>query len=244
MTRVSNGQMQHIRTNTHKRKPPHELRVVRTVAKDQTGLFGTLDTLRETTGNFVDYKDNDRLGVTVMMLGPLLQRLLGVGAGRQVPLKDLQETETDLKRAMQGARYQQYNVPLLDPAFNPLDLYGVGKKWLGIRLSPRVLWLAGERAMVEKYFKDTYELSNRDLGRHLVDLRRPHITIGEVRYDQMTADQVAAIRANPSDFVLGADRARQERLVELEGRPALELAVFPDEIGLNGLTIACQPKGS
>ena len=245
MSRVTaNGQMIRARTSIHEQSRPYELRVMRRVAPGQPKLSKVIAALSETTGNFVNYKkDPRRLGVTLMMLGPLMRHLLGTGPGQRVTAEDLRTAEEDLNRRVAHAKYQDYNVPLFDPMFQPLDLYGHKKQYLGIRLSPKDLRLTGDRAIVESYFRGKFRLSENDLDRHLEDLD-PHITIGRVLYGNMDEEQIAALQDNPSTFLLQADRARQERLVEFEGRPAVVPIVFPEAIGLNGLRIVCQPKGS
>lgn len=243
MGRVNNGQMNRIRSNTHRDSISHELRVVRTVAPDQPELFGALALLRETTGNLVKYKDDDELGVTMLMLDPLMRRVFGVGPGQRVPVADLRRAEKDLNERLSHAQYQNYDIPLHDKVAWPLQLYGTGDHYLGIVLSFKDLRLHGDRAIVQQYFMDEYGISRGEFKRHVAGLR-PHVTIGEVQYGEMDYEQKAAIRNNPSSFLLGAARTLQERLVEFEGREAVLPVIFPDSIALNGLTIACQPKGS
>ncbi len=255
MARFGNSQMQRIRTDTRKQTPRHELRVVRNVAPGQTALSSVLDILRDTTGNFVDYKKDDKekgghghrpdakLGVTLLMLGPLMRHVFGIGPGQRVPVETLRSVETDLNARMAHAKFQDYSIPLQDQLVNPLGLFGAEDQYLGIVLDEDDLRLTGDRAIVEKYFRDKYQLSRRAMRRHLAELR-PHVTIGEVRYDQMSEEEAAAIRENPSAFIIGAANYRQRRLAELEQGPAPLPVIFPETIMLNGLRIACQPKGS
>lgn len=245
MARVTpNGQMVRARTSTHEQPRQYELRVMRRVAPGQAQLIGAIAALSETTANFVKYKrDPQKLGVTLMMPGPLLRHLLGVGPGQRVTAQDLRQAEEDLNLRVAHAKYQDYTVPLFDPVAEPFGLYGHSKQYLGIRLSPKDLRLTGDRAIVKGYFREKYELSENALDRHLEDLD-PHITIGRVLYNNMTGDQVAAFQGNPSTFLLQADRARQQRLVDFEGREAVVSVILPEAIGLNGLRIVCQPKGS
>lgn len=243
MPHVASGVVPRARSNTRRRTPPQELRVVRGVAPHQPELFGALALLRGTTSNFVEYKDTDELGVTLLMLGPLMRSILGVGPGQRVPPKELRTVETALNDRLAHTRYQDYDIPLEDTVAQPLDLYGRRRQYLGISLRTRDLRMIGDRAVAAAYFRETYGVSNRELGRRLKDLR-PHVTIGEVRYDQMTATEADTLRVDPSAFILGAARTHQEREVELGLQSAVTPVVFPDVVSLNGLRIFCQPKGT
>lgn len=245
MTRVTNnGQLQRIRTSTHRTRPAHELRVSRRVAPGQAKLAGVLDLLRDTTGHLVEYKSTAKLGVTLLMLGPLMRHAFGVGPGQRVPAQTLREVEKDLNARLAHAKFKNYDIPLEDFMTRPLDVYGARDQYLGIALDMEDMRLTGDRAIAERYFKGKYGLSNNEVDKYLGDLR-PHITIGEIRYDQITDEEaVASLQNDPSTFILQASRQKQQRLFEYEDGPPVVPVIFPETISLNGLVIACQPKGS
>lgn len=243
-----NGQMQRIRTNTRRATPPHELRVVRSLAPDQPKLLGVIATLRETTSDIVRYKikDEDRdaskLGVTVAMLGPLMRHMFGVGPGKRVPDEDLRQVEKDLVEHLAHTRDEGYDIGLDEPIGWPLGIYGTSVKYLGIRLDFRDAYLAKDRSMIEDYFRKGHSVSNNDMRKYLVKLR-PHATIGALRTDrQLSYGDDADLLSDPSTFLLKRSLARQERVRELEGEGAVIPVVPPQEISLRGLEVFCQDR--
>lgn len=243
MTWAKGGRVPRIRTDTRTEQPDYELRVVRSVEPGQGQLLSVLALLKETTSDFIRYKTPRKLGVTVLMLGPLMRHVFDIAPGRQVPKNILQNTEEDLRAGMQHAQYQDYRIPLIDPLDgDPIELYGSNHQYVGLRLPKRDLRLTGDRAMVEEYFKRTYGLSNNELDRHLVDLR-PHITIGEVVTSNLSEQDKWDLRRAPYEFIVRASLLRQQRMVDLEDRLAVISPELPETVSLNGLHIVCQRKG-
>ena len=68
-----------IRNQTHKSKGPQwSFRVMRGVAPEQQDLTEQLGYLAEHTREFIDYKNIGKLGVTLLMLDPVLREILDV----------------------------------------------------------------------------------------------------------------------------------------------------------------------
>ena len=242
------------------RKPPisYECRVVRSVAANQPELAGPLRLLKENTSNFVNYKWKEsgkelgRLGVTLVMLEPVLRQILTKNRRGAIRREDVLTFETELREGMEHAQFENYDIPL--DQFSQLALYGRNKQYLGLQLSQRDYRMAADRTMVESYIRDNYDradgevVSKRFLARNLRRME-PHITIGEIDYAALMyrdEDGVMAaekLQADPSSFVFDQAHKRMElHAQEFGANFEPETIVLPDHVTLNGLKIFCQQR--
>jgi hypothetical protein len=236
-----------IRNATRMPAPEYECRVVRSVAPEQPALTNPLDLLRSNTRNLVNYKKAGELGVTLVMLEPVLRQILPNNRRGVIQKDALVDFESELRDNLSHAQYSDYDIPLDN--INPLALYGRQKQYLGLQLDQKDYRLVGDRAMVERYMRDNYDrasgegVSRRFLARNLRRMR-PHITLGEIQYDNLDSEQVRSLHADPSSFMV---RQATEHMVNDRKEPGfsgeIPEIVFPEEVTLNGLRIYCQPKG-
>ena len=235
-----------IRNATQKPQVRYESRVVRTVAPNQPELAVPLQRLGEHTRNFVDYKPLGKLGVTLVMLEPVLRQVLTTNRRGFIPRQALNNFEQELRNELHHAQYADYDIPLQD-SFSPLALYGKHDQYLGIRLHEKDYRLVGDRAVVEQYIRDNYDVGKRFLDRNLKRLR-PHITIGEVHYENLDIEQREALQADPSAFVIreayqGMDAMRRNYGIGIEAMD-LETITFPETVTLNGLSVFVQQRNA
>lgn len=241
-----------IRNATRKPSQRYECRVVRTVERDQPDLSRPLRQLQENTNNFITYKWNEpgkelgRLGVTLVMLEPVLRQILGSNRHGTIRREELTIFEAELRDGMSHAQFSNYDIPLQQ--FEPLALYGRHRQYLGLQLARSDYRMVADRAMVEQYIRDNYDradgqaISRRFLARNLMRIE-PHVTIGEVDYTALTAEQGRALRADPSQFVFDEAYARMEANEQEFGSDfAAQPIIFPEDVTLNGLRIFTQQR--
>ena len=233
------------RSDTRKEPVRYECRVVRSVEANQPELMRPLELLEANTTNYVRY-DLGKMGVTIVMLEPILRHILMKNRRGVIPREDLQRFESALVHDLGHAQYANYDIPL-DP-FNPLALYGKDKNWLGLQFAQRDYRLVGDRAVVETYLRDNYEkpdgnpVSQRFIDQNTRRLK-PHATIGEVRYENMTPEQTVSFQADPTLFLTRAVYDRMERdYIEYGIRHEGEEVVWPETVALDGLRVFCQSK--
>jgi hypothetical protein len=214
---------------------------MRAVEQNQPELKKPLDKLAESTSDVIQYKKFGTLGVTLVMLDPVLRQLMPQDRRGRIPREPLADFEREINEELDHAHYSNYDVPLSDAGFYPLELYGKDKRYLGIRLDKRDYRLIGDRAMVEEYICDNYDVSRRFLARNLVKMS-PHITIGAVRYENMEYEDRQDLHRNPSDFILTRANRQMRADAREYGLPEPEPIEFAETVTLNGLKIFCQQR--
>jgi hypothetical protein len=219
---------------------------MRSVKQDQPELFKPIQSLQENTSNLVTYKKCGELGVTLVMLEPVLRQILTKNHNGTIRREDITDFEVELNEKLEHAQYSDYDIEI--DQFKPLALYGKNKQWLGVQLNREDYRLVGDRAVVEHYIRDNYDrpngegVSKRFLSKNLQRML-PHITIGEVDYSQIPDEELGSFVDNPSQYLI--ERAyermecnRQEYGTSLEVTPI----VFPEQASLNGLRVFCQRR--
>lgn len=230
-----------IRSSTHKQAPHYECRVVRSVAPNQPELSDALGALERHTGNFVNYKEMGKLGVTLVMLEPVLRQIMGTNRKGAISREELTAFERDLNDSVSHSQYADYDIPVHD-SLSPLSLYGKNKQHLAIRLAERDYRLVGDRAVIEQYIKDRYDVGKRFLEKNLVRMS-PHVTIGQVRYENLEPRERESIQDDPTSFVIRRAYDSMQASEEQYGLTAeRRQIIFPEQVTLNGLRIFCQAK--
>jgi hypothetical protein len=238
----------HRRTRHDTRKEPvrYECRITRSAQPDQPELAEPLRLLEANTNNYIQYRGIGKIGVTIMMIEPVLRKILISDRRGIIPKQDLQDFEAELQDNLRHAQYADYDVPV-DPA-QPLALFGRNKDRLALQLHPRDYRLVGDRAVVESYIQDNYEQNDgRPVSRRFLDRNsarfRPHITIGDVRYENMDARQVETFQADPSVFLIRESYRQMASDREDYGESyAVQDIILPEHVALNGLKVFCQQK--
>ncbi|HSX15759.1 MAG TPA: hypothetical protein VLF40_03125 [Candidatus Saccharimonadales bacterium] len=238
--------MPRARRDTRRERTRYECRVTRSLAPNQEDLARPLGLLAANTSNYVEYDELGKVGVTIMMLEPILRRILTPNRRGVISRDSLQQFETELKDDLSHAQYADYNIPL--DIFNPLALYGSDKNWLALQFSPKDYRMVGDRAVVEAYMRDNYVQANgRPVSKRFIDGNsrrlRPHATVGEVHYENMAPEQVGQFQADPTGFLVREAYARMARNQEQYGSACgVEEIIWPETVGLNGLKVFCQQK--
>lgn len=237
--------MPRARNAIRRETPRYECRVVRPLQPGQSELTAALGLLAANTSNYVEYNKIGKTGVTIIMLEPILRQILLKDRRGVIPRDHVQNFESELRERLGHAQYADYDIPI-DP-LNPLALYG-GGRWLGLQFDPRDYRLTGDRAVVEEYVTDNYDRPDgRPLSRRFIDANtrrlKPHATIGEVHYENMTPAQEVAFRDNPTTFLVREAYARMERNVQDYGPSyAVTPIVWPETVALAGLSVHCERK--
>jgi hypothetical protein len=234
------------RRDTRGEQPRYDCRITRSVIQDQPELADPLRLLEANTSNYINYRGMGKIGVTIMMLEPVLRKILVPDGRGMISKQDLKVFEAELQNDLEHAQYADYDVPV-DPVYQ-LDLFGRNKDRLAIQLDPRDYRLVGDRAVVEAYIRDNYEQNDgRPISRRFFDRNsmrlRPHITIGDVRYENMDSNQVTTFQADPSVFLI---REAQRQMISdrQDYGEAYEVRdiILPEQVSLNGLRVFCQQK--
>jgi len=216
------------------------------LAPNQPELARPLGLLAANTANYIEYDEMGKVGVTIIMLEPLLRRILSPNRRGVIPRTSLQQFEAELRDDLSHAQYADYNVPL--DTINPLALYGSNKNYLGLQFSPKDYRLVGDRAVVEEYMKDNYDQANgRPVSQRFIDKNsrrlKPHATIGEVKYENMTPEQIEVFQADPTGFLVRETYDRMEANQKQYGSACeVERVTWPESVALNGLQVFCQQK--
>jgi len=220
---------------------------MRSVKQDQPELMKPLGLLQEHTSDIVTYKKCGELGVTLVMLEPVLRQILTKNRNGVIKREEVRDFEVELNEKLEHARYSDYNIGL--EQFYPLALYGKDKQWLGLQLDRHDYRMVGDRAVVEHYIRDNYDRSNgEDVSKRFLskNLRRmlPHVTVGEINYDQIPNEEMESFIDNPGTYLVHRAYERMEYNREEYGT-SLEVTpiVFPEEVSLNGLRVSCQRRG-
>ncbi len=218
----------------------YQSRVVRSVEPIQPELSKALNQLKETTGNFVEYKPIGRLGITLAILDPALKQVVGADKKGQVSDETIKHFEAELNEELDFAN-QGLEYPLKNPNV-PVDLYGSEQARLGITLSQRDLRLRGQRLIVEEYIKDTYPAVSRRFGSKDLAHIVPHVTIGTVIPAYLDKEDRDLLYKDPSDFMLGRVLQEQIHAAERYRLDQPEPIVFPEAICLGGLHVVCEQR--
>jgi hypothetical protein len=233
------------RSNTRGEQVRYECRVVRSLAPSQPELHRALGLLAANTANYVNY-DLGHAGVTIIMLEPILRQILMKNRRGIIPKENLRHFEDELTSNLKHAQYDNYDIPL-DPV-RPLWLYGKNQNRLGLQFARRDYRLVGDRAVVEEYIHDTYDkpdgspVSQRFIDKNSRRLK-PHATIGEVLYENMTPAQAWVFQADPAFFLVQEAYHQMRRNQEEYGSTyQIEDIIFPETVGLNGLRVFCQQR--
>jgi hypothetical protein len=106
----------------------------------------------------------------------------------------------------------------------------------------------GDRAVVEAYIQDNYDQNNgRPVSRRFLDRNsarfRPHITIGDVRYENMDSNQIEDFQADPSAFLIRESYRQMSSDRQDYGESyQVQDIILPDQVSLNGLRVFCQQR--
>lgn len=234
------------RRNTHREPVRYECRITRSVATDQPELAEPLRLLEDNTNNYVNYRGIGKIGVTIMMIEPVLRKILLADRRGIIPKQDLKIFEGELQDNLHHAQYADYDVPL-DPV-QPLALFGRNQDRLALQLDSRDYRLVGDRAVVEAYIQDNYDQNNgRPVSRRFLDRNsarfRPHITIGDVRYENMDSNQIEDFQADPSAFLIRESYRQMSSDRQDYGESyQVQDIILPDQVSLNGLRVFCQQR--
>ncbi len=246
----------HARSDTRKQPVHYDFRVCRGVQPGQPELEKPLSQLHEHTANFVQYKSLGKLGLTLLMLEPVLREILPRNRNGMIPPDGVRTFEDELRQSLHTAQYENYGGIRLDPVA-PLALYGRHKNRLGLRLQ-KDYRLVGDRAVVEEYILDNYttteghDVSKRFLANTLTPIA-PHITIGTVLYEHLTPEQGQALQDDPTWFVHSEAYASMEaqrleydfvsdKLANPGPPPLVEHICLPESLSLSALSVVCRPR--
>lgn len=227
-----------------------EASVVRSVRQPlDTDLEKVLGRLSEDTSDFVNYRNISNLGVTLVALGtPIMRELMPVNHRGTISQVAVNEFETGINGELSGARFKSIDVSI-DP-LNALGLYGRRKQLLGLRLDPKDNrlaqdWVIGERYISENYEGDNGEPFSRRFVKKNTTKLSPNIIIGEIDYSNLDQSAAQSLRKDPTDFITRAANDRVAVNQEELGRPVqVEPIVFPEFIGLGGLSVICHRRTS
>jgi hypothetical protein len=220
------------RNRTHKKDPYWKIHIMRRVAPGQENLEKQLGLLGEYTSDFVNYKKMGQLGVTLVMLEPILHKIMGVNRGEKIRKNDLDKFVDELNDLFEE---EDCTLPL-DDEFNPYGIYGRGKRYLGIQLSRRSedSPLYGDRTRIMDYIVDNYGMNKRFIRNNTIRLK-PHITLGTIDMGNLDSDERRDINRDPSRFILRRmqeDKYYREDVLRVN---CPEIPVIPEQITLNGL---------
>ena len=213
----------------------YQSRVVHELDHTQKGVTSPLSTLKKTTGNFIQYMPVGKLGVTLACIDPILKQILGVGKKGEIDDTTRRDFEAELNSELGFLDSQKVT---LDNPSVPFELYGRQKNRLGINLSTSAQ-LLGERVLVEKHIRREYPTTSSRFEDNLLDWD-PHITIGFVRPEYLTRDEIDDLHGDPSGFIIGKAVASAEADHERFGVENIaDQIVFPDSLVLGGLGVVC-----
>lgn len=235
------------RSATRGEQPRYECRITRGLQLPQPELTEPLRLLAEHTSNYITYRNVGKVGVTIMMIEPLLRRIMVKNQRGVIPKDGLQTFETELRDRMSHAQFADYDIPL--DSFNPLALRGANDDRLALQFDPKDYRMVGDRAMVEAYMRDSYDQADgRPVSKRFIDKHShrllPHITIGDVHYENMTREQRDRFQEDPTAFLVTEAYHKMEWNQKEYGTSACESEqiVFPETVSLNGLSVFCQQK--
>ena len=234
------------RSDTRREQARYDCRVIRELAPGQGELGRSLGLLAANTSNYVHYRNPGNLHMTLIMLSPLLRRILVPDRRGDIPRAEVQRFETRLKDSLEHTRFADYDVPL--DVEHPLWLYGKNKNWLGLQLSREDYRPVGDRAMVETHIRTNYDkpggdpVSQRYIEQNSLPLKA-HVTVGEVRYDQMDREQIEALQKDPTQFLVRESYDRMEACErQYCSSCGFEEIVLPEEVGFGGLRVFCEKR--
>jgi hypothetical protein len=216
---------------------------MRSVAPNQPELEAQFELLVEHTREIVSYKKLGTLGVTLLMLDPVLHTITDVERHKRIPVSKLQKLGQEVNEAFGHTQHDIYNVPIVD-RYAPYGLYGYGddKPYLGLRLGPiyEDEQLTQDRELVINHIAETYPVDERTIRKGLIPLK-PHITLGTVNWDALDIYQQEDFKRDPNAFISSFMRERVN-LRKAEKLVTADLPVFPETICLNGLQAFCEPQ--
>lgn len=234
------------RSSTFGERARYDCRVIRELEPGQDHIIQPLGLLAANTFHLVRYDDPGKWHMTLIMLNPLLRQILAPNRRGDIPRGGVQHFETELRRDLDHTRFADYEVKL-DPV-HPLWLYGKDKNRLGMQLSQDDYRPVGDRAMVEAHLRANYDKPNGDpVSKRFIDQNslplKPHVTIGEVRYENMTTEEAELLRKDPTTFLTRAAYDRMDEIERLYGEGCgAEDIVMPEEVSFAGLRVFCERR--
>jgi len=225
-----------IRNHVHKKEQYWGLHISRSVAPGQPIFESEFEKLKAFNSDIIRFKKIGELGLTLVMVDPLLHDIFDMGYHERVPKKKVSTFAAELNSLHEVSQSDCLHVEIADPK-NPYSVYG--SRYFGLQVKYNEE-LYQDRQLIVDHILDRYQISKNQAKSRLKNLD-PHITLGSIMLKGFDKRQRKELFLNPNSFMDRRMREYQSHSVHVGGEKyPFEIPIFPERICLNGVEVVAE----